>query len=111
MPVAVVAAHVAGLGAPNVQTASYQLAASDSAVEMNAASGTVVTVPPYLTVPFPVGTVIDILRYGAGAVTVQAGSGVTLRSRSSLTGVANRYGSVSLRKIALNEWLLTGDLG
>lgn len=96
----------------NTQTSSYILAMSDAGkvVEMNSGSATTVTVPPNTDVAFPAGTVIEVFRLGSGTVTVQAGSGVTILSRSSLLGIGNRYGSASLRKRATNEWVLVGDL-
>lgn len=96
----------------NEQTASYILTITDAGkvIEMNSGSATTLTVPPNSNVAFPVGTVIEIFRLGSGTVTVQAGSGVTILSRSSLLGIGNRYGSASLRKRASNEWVLVGDL-
>lgn len=101
-----------GVGAPNVQVANYILALADAgkAVEANAAGNINVTVPPNADVAFPIGTVIEVLRYGAGTVTIVAGAGVTIRSRGGLLAIGNQYGSVSLRKRAANEWVLNGDL-
>lgn len=101
-----------GIGAPNVQTASYGLVLDDAgkAVEMNAAGATVVTVPAEATAAFPVGTVIELVRMGAGAVTVAAAAGVTIRSVAGRLALANQYSAASLRKRAANEWVLVGDL-
>jgi hypothetical protein len=99
--------------ASNVQTGSpYELVLADGgrAVDMNSASATVVVVPPNSTVEFPVGTVIEVGRLGTGTVTLFPGSGVQLRSRDALLGIANRYSTISLRKIAADEWLIVGDL-
>lgn len=96
----------------NTQTASYVLALSDAGkvIEMNSSSSTSVTIPLNSSIAFPIGTVIEVLRLGSGAVSIAATGGVTILSRASLTSIANRYGSVSLRKRATNEWVLVGDL-
>jgi hypothetical protein len=100
------------VGAPNVQTASYTLTIADfgKAVEMNAAGATVITVPPNSSVAFPIGTVVEVGRYGAGTVTVAAGAGVTVRSAGGKVALASQYSNASLRKRATDEWWLSGDL-
>lgn len=94
---------------PNVQTSSYTLVASDSikVVEMNSTSATTVTIPPNSSVPFEIGTVINVFRANTGAVTISPGAGVTLRNSG---GIGDQYGEVSLRKRATNEWVMAGDI-
>lgn len=96
----------------NTQTASYTLVLADAgkAVEVNSASAATVTVPPNSSVAFPAGTVVEVYQHGAGAVTVAAGVGVTIRSRGGLLALAGQYASASLRKRGTDEWVLTGDL-
>lgn len=91
---------------------SYILALGDAgtAVEFSSASSVTVTVPPNSSVAFPVGTVIELLQYGAGTLTVAAGSGVTIRSANNLLSARTQYSTLSLRKRATNEWVLAGDL-
>ncbi len=96
----------------NLQSGSYTLVLADAgkAIDVDSASATTVTVPPNASVAFPVGTVIEVCRYGTGTVAIAAGAGVTLRSRDSLTSIAVQYSSVSLRKRATDEWIVVGDL-
>lgn len=96
----------------NTQTVSYILVLGDAGktIEMNSGSATTVTVPPASSVNFADGTVIEIFRYGTGAVAVQAGSGVTIRSSGGLLGIATQYESVVLRKRSGDEWVLVGSL-
>lgn len=96
----------------NTQAGSYQLVAGDAGkvIEMNAAGATVLTIPTNAAVAFPVGTVIDLVRLGAGGVTVAAAGGVTLRSPGGLVALAQQYSAGTLRKRAADEWVLTGDL-
>ena len=70
----------------NSQSSSYTLVIGDAEklIQMTNASSADLTVPPNSSVAFSVGTRIDILAYGAGALTVVAGSGVTIRSPLSL---------------------------
>lgn len=57
-----------------------------------------------------IGTEIEIVRYGAGAVVISPASGVTLYSKDNARSIASRYGAVSLKKMGTNEWWLVGDL-
>lgn len=106
-----------GIGAPSTQTLDYTLVLADAgkAVEMNSASARVITIPPNASVAFPIGTIIEIARIGAGALTVAPGAGVTIPNRVQAAGTSNRtlvsqYSTASLRKRATNEWVLTGDI-
>ncbi|GAA1915361.1 hypothetical protein GCM10009775_04820 [Microbacterium aoyamense] len=96
----------------SAQTANYTLVLADggNAVSMSNASARTITVPPNSTAAFPVGTVIELLRLGSGAVTVVAGSGVTIRTAGGLLALRAQYSAASIRKRATNEWVLVGDL-
>jgi len=98
----------------STKTTSYTLVLSDSGevVEMNSASATTVTVPPNSSVAFPIGTLVEVYRMGAGTVTLVAGSGVTLTVPAGSPLTLRVQGStVGLRKRATNEWVISGDLG
>jgi hypothetical protein len=96
----------------NRQTASYGLVLADAGlvVEMNVATANNLTVPLNSTQAFAVGTVIELLQYGAGQTTVVATGGVTIRSSGGKLKLTGQYSSGSLRKIATDEWHLTGEL-
>lgn len=99
--------------AANTQTGTtYTLVLADAGkvVEMNNASSNTLTVPPNSSVAFPVGTIIEVFQYGAGATTIAPGAGVTILSRGSDFTLAGQYSSASLRKRAGDEWVLAGDL-
>lgn len=91
---------------------SYTLALADAAtaVEFTSSSAVTVTVPPNGAVAFPVGSVVELLQYGTGTLTVAAGVGVTIRSANNLLSARTQYSALSLRKRATNEWVLAGDL-
>ena len=93
------------------KTANYVLVLADagSAIEMNLAGANTLTVPPNSSVAFPVGTVVEVMQYGAGTTTLTPGGGVTIRTASSLTTRA-QYSVVSIRKTDTDEWVAAGDL-
>lgn len=92
------------------QATSYTFALADAGttVESTSATGVTFTVPPNSSVAFPVGTVIQVVQYGAGQVTLAPGAAVTLRQASSLTSRA-QYSVMTLRKRGTNEWVVGGD--
>lgn len=97
----------------NRQTTSYTLVLTDAfkLVEINNASTQTLTVPPNSSVAFTADqTQISIARYGAGAVNVVAGAGVTIRSASGALGLRAQYSQATLIKIGTDEWYLTGDI-
>lgn len=100
-----------GMVVATTQASDYTLALTDMGrvVEVTKATAHVLTVPPNSSVAFPIGTVIEVLQYGAGQVTITPGSGVTIRTASSLTTRA-QYSTVALRKRATDEWVAAGDL-
>lgn len=103
--------NLSGLLGQNTRTANYTLALTDQnkVVEMNVATANSVTVPANASVAFPVGTVIEITQLGAGQTTIVAASGVTIRSKYGLV-LSGQYSSITLRKRAADEWVLSGDL-
>ena len=78
-------------------------------IEMNSASATTLTVPTNATVAWPVGTSIDVLRVGAGAVDVAAAAGVTINATPGLK-LRAQWSSATLIKRATDTWVLVGDL-
>lgn len=88
------------------RTAAYTLALGDlgRVVPVDSASPVTITVPTDASVAFPVGSVVYIYNFGAGAVTL-AGAGVTFRNNTSTIA---QYKEVSLRKRAADEWVVTG---
>ncbi len=95
----------------NTQTSSHTLVLADAGktVEMNVGSANNLTVPPNSSVAFPTGTFINVTQYGAGATTIVAGSGVTIRNRNGLV-LGGQYAVATLYKRGANEWLAGGDL-
>lgn len=99
----------------SVISAGRALVAADAGrvVAVNSSSAVNVTVPTHASVPFPAGTVVNVYRAGSGTVTILRASGVTVRASGvadvTSARIPERYGEVSLRKRADNEWVLVGD--
>ena len=94
------------------KTADYTLSSlseRDSMIEVNSSSAVTITVPPNSSVAYPVGTSIDLLRVGSGAVTIAAGSGVTLNYTPG-NKLRAQWSSASLFKRSTDTWVLVGDL-
>lgn len=106
------AAADAAITANNQTGTTYTLVLADAGlcVELNNASAITLTVPPNSSVAFATGTVIEFYQMGAGQVTFSPGSGVTIRSRGTVTKMAGQYAVASIRKRGTDEWVLTGDL-
>lgn len=94
----------------NSQTGTtYTLVLSDAGkvVEISNASAITVTIPTNASVAFPIGTVLEVFQLGAGQITIAVGS-ITLRAPG---GAKTRvqYSTLSLRKRATDEWVISGD--
>lgn len=100
-----------------MKTASHTLVLADAGtiLEMNSASAQVFTIPPNSSVPFPIGTTVELVRLGAGTVTITPGAGVTLPNSVEGAGTSSRtitsqYTSASLYKRATDTWVLSGSI-
>jgi len=91
---------------------SYTLQITDNGklVTFENASPISVTVPSDNLASIPVGSRIDILQKGAGAVTLVQDSGVVINSKGGNKKTNGRYVAVSLIKTDSNSWYLVGDL-
>lgn len=74
-------------------------------------STTTVTVPPYNSVPLPIGTLLHFTQAGTGLMEFLAGSGVAINaftwSQFISTGT---FAQMFLRKVATNTWDMWGDM-
>ena len=82
---------------------------ADKVIEFTSSSAVTLTVPTNASVAFPVGTVIEVFRYGTGEVSV-AGAGITFRSPGGGLRLNNQYSAAVLRKRATDEWVFQGDI-
>lgn len=78
----------------------------------NAAAQTY-TIPLNSSVAFPTGSVINIIQIGAGQVTIQGASGVTVASigaTSTAPKLRVQYSAASLIKVGTDSWYVIGDI-
>ena len=94
------------------KSASYTLSAlseRDSLIEMNSGSAVTLTIPTNATLALPVGTSIDVLAVGAGAVTIAGAAGVTVNATPGLI-LRTQWSACTLFKRATDTWVVYGDL-
>jgi hypothetical protein len=99
------------LAAPTLtdKTDSFTLALVDANCTMQCNKATTMTLTvPDSGVAFANGTVITVVNYGAGQVTIAPASGVNIRSSNGLK-LRTQYSMASLVKISDTEWVLSGD--
>jgi hypothetical protein len=102
--------------ATNPQTGTtYTLALSDNGklVTLANASPVAVTIPLNSSVALPVGAVIMMAAYDAGAVTISGAGGVTVVSGGATPAspvIRAQYSSVGAIQTSANNWLVIGDL-
>ena len=78
----------------------------------NAAAQTY-TIPLNSSVAFPTGSIINIIAIGAGQVTIQGASGVTVASTGATATAPKlraQYSAASLIKVGTDSWYVIGDL-
>jgi hypothetical protein len=95
------------------KTAAYTIALTDASqlIPVNSASALIVSIPTDASVAFPVGTQINILRKGAGLVTIAAVTpGTTTVSATPGLKLRAQWSTATLIKHAANAWVVVGDL-
>lgn len=78
----------------------------------NAAAQTY-TIPLNSSVAFPTGSIINIIQIGAGQVTIQGASGVTVASTgatSTAPKLRATYSAASIIKVGTDSWYVVGDI-
>lgn len=95
----------------NNQTGNYTAVLADlgKLVQFSTASPATFTIPPNGSVAFPVTGLVGWRQVGAGQITVAAGAGVTLRTPASLT-TRTQYSELWAHQVAVNEWVISGDM-
>jgi hypothetical protein len=102
--------------ATNAQSGTtYTLALADNGklVTLANASAVAVTIPLNSSIALPVGAIIMMAAYGAGAVTVSGAGGVTVVSGGATPAspvIRAQYSSVGCIQTSANNWLVVGDL-
>jgi len=104
-------ADIDGALVPVVRTVAgttYTAIKTDRTIVSTNATSAAVTIPANI---YPVGTKIDLIQGGAGALTVVAGAGVTITVNATYAlGAAARYSQFSIFQRDTNVWVAYGDL-
>ena len=97
----------------NAQTGTaYTFVMRDAIIPQNTfnnAAAITATIPLNATVPYSIGSTLNIVQLGAGQVTVAPTAGVTLNGTPGLKCRA-QYSAITLTKIATDTWVARGDL-
>jgi hypothetical protein len=100
----------------NTQTGtSYTTVASDNGKLVTQANGSAITttIAPNSSVDYPVGAQITFAQYGAGQVTIQGGSGVTVVSTGATAAtpkLRTQYSTATAIQTTNDNWLVVGDI-
>jgi len=93
----------------NLQTESYTLVLTDlnKVVAVNNPATATVTVPTNASIPFPIGSMVNVYSASNQTLNVAGAPGVTVRNAGRLF---DRYVEVSLRKRGIDEWVASGNI-
>lgn len=92
----------------DVTTASYTLTNDPSHFFlMNSASAQTFNLPQNLD-KWEVGSVLTIIQLGAGLVTLDPGTNVTVNGDTTNVASAGRYKALQLIKVGTNAWIVFG---
>ena len=90
---------------------TLELIDTGSILETTGASAVTVTIPDEATVPFAIGTLINLTQAGAGVATVEAAAGVSLNGVSGgSVALEAQWSGVALTKRGADAWIIQGAL-
>lgn len=90
---------------------TFALSDAGALQKVNSASARVVTIPLNAAVAFPIGTEIEIMRYGAGSATIAITATGTLLAAQAERTIKNQYTSIIVKKMGTDTWVIQGNLG
>ena len=100
----------------NAQTGTtYTLVITDNGrlVTLSNAAAITLTVPLNATVAYATGAIINVQQIGAGQVTIQGASGVTITSTGTTATTPKtraQYSAASIIKTGTDSWTVIGDI-
>ena len=100
----------------NAQTGTtYTLVITDNGrlVTLSNAAAITLTVPLNATVAYATGAIINVQQIGAGQVTIQGASGVTITSTGATATTPKtraQYSAASIIKTGTDSWTVIGDI-
>lgn len=73
-----------------------------------------IKIPTNADVPFPIGTEIAILRYGASGLTIIGSGSIAINGDTDPATrpkqIQNQWGTAAIRKIDSDAWIIAGDI-
>ncbi|WP_189381970.1 DUF2793 domain-containing protein [Gemmobacter nanjingensis] len=82
-----------------------------SIIETTGSSAVTVTIPPDATVPFEIGSLINVTQVGAGVATVTAAAGVSLNGVvGGSVALDGQWAGAALVKRGADAWIIQGAL-
>lgn len=91
-------------------SSNFALTDAGAVVLANGAAAITLTVQPQATVAWLGRTRIDLVRFGAGEVTITPGAGVTINSEGAKLRLGNQYAGATLYRRGADAWLLIGNI-
>ena len=101
------------LNAQTGTTYTFVLADNGKLVTLSNASAITATVPLNSSVAYATGAIINIQQIGAGQVTIQGASGVTITSTGATATTPKtraQYSAASIVKTGTDSWTVIGDI-
>jgi hypothetical protein len=102
-----------GINADTTTAYTPVLADNGKLVTLTNASAITLTIPPFSSVAYPVGTQLNFAQYGTGQVTFSQGSGVTIVSTgatASAPKLRTQYSTATAICTSQDNWLVVGDI-
>ena len=92
-------------------SSSYTLSYNDinRLINISSTSPTILTVPNNSSVPFPIGTKIDILQSGTGQVSASPESGVVINGSPGLK-LSEQWAAATILKLDTDSWVMIGNI-
>jgi len=93
---------------------AYELVLADTGtiIETTGASVVTITIPAQATVPFEIGTLINVTQVGAGVATITAAPGVALNGvAGGSTTLSAQWAGAALYKSGADAWIVQGAIG
>lgn len=92
---------------------TYTFALTDAygtTVQFTSATAVTAEIPLNSSVAFPIGSVVNLIQWAAGTVTVQGAAGVTLVGDGSKFKTNAQYSIASLIKMDTDTWAMFGQV-
>ena len=102
-----------GINAQTGTTYTTVLADNGKLVTQTNASAITTTIPPASSVAYPVGAQINLAQLGAGQVTIQGDTGVTVVSTGATAATPKlraQYSTATAICTSADNWLVVGDI-